>query len=241
MNWLAHHKFQALLLSLILLLVVYPPLHELVVGQIVLDILVSLLFLAALQVIFTQRYLRLLGLILGIPTLLGNFTGYVLPHLPELPLVPTFHLCAALFLGLTLATILRAIFRDDPVPADSIYGAFGGYLLVGVAFGHLYCFLESTTPGSFRGSPDLMAQMENEKHRRFLLTYFSLVTLTTLGYGEITPASSPARGLAVTEAILGQFYLAVLIAELIGKRVSQAVTHQEAEAKDRNSSPNSHS
>jgi hypothetical protein len=57
----------------------------------------------------------------------------------------------------------------------------------------------------------------------FQLTYFSFVTLTTVGYGDITPAREGPRGLAVVEAMVGQFYVAVLLGELIGKRVSHAL------------------
>src|SRR5204863_7015600 len=100
--------------------------------------------------------------------------------------------------------------------ADSIYGAFCGYLLVGLIFGHLYRCLEALSPGSFHGNADFMAHVQDERYTHFLLVYFSFVTLTTVGYGDITPASEATRGLAVVEAVIGQFYLAVLIGELIG-------------------------
>ena len=67
--------------------------------------------------------------------------------------------------------------------------------------------------------------------RLFHLSYFSLVTLTTLGYGDITPLSHGTRGLAVVEAIMGQFYIAVLIGDLIGKRVATALGERDARAK----------
>jgi hypothetical protein len=79
-----------------------------------------------------------------------------------------------------------------------------GYLLLGLAFGHLYCLLEAVAPGSFRLREDLAAPVHDPGRRQFLLTYFSLVTLTTVGYGDITPGSDPARGLAAVEAVLGQ-------------------------------------
>jgi hypothetical protein len=66
-----------------------------------------------------------------------------------------------------------------------------------------------------------LAQLAEEGRQRSVLTYFSFITLTTLGYGDITPGSGAARGLAMVEAIMGQFYIAVLVAELVGRRVSQ--------------------
>jgi hypothetical protein len=108
------------------------------------------------------------------------------------------------------------------VSADSVYGAFCDYLLVGLAFGHLHCLVEVAAPGSYRGAGALAAQLQDPARQRYLLTYFSLTTLTSLGYGDILPASDPSRGLAVVEAVLGQFYVAVLIAELVGKKGAQA-------------------
>src|SRR5262249_15823647 len=109
------------------------------------------------------------------------------------------------------------------VKIDSVNGAFCGYLLIAVAFGHLYCALESLLPGSFRGPSDFAALMEDGVERRYQLTYFSAVTLPTLGYADVTPLKGPARGIAVVEAVLGQFYIAVLVAELVGKHVAQAL------------------
>src|SRR5262249_51723566 len=95
--------------------------------------------------------------------------------------------------------------------------------LVALVFAHLYCLVEVATPHAFAASktvplgwPDL-----DPDRRQFLLVYFSLCTLTTVGYGDVTPATDLVRGLAVIEAVLGQFYLAVIIADLVGKRAAQ--------------------
>jgi hypothetical protein len=233
MNWWVRHRFQALLLALLLLLVVYPLLRDAVGGRILFDALFILVFLAALLVGFTQKPLRLVALLLFLPTMIGTWTGYVIPGLPPVPLTLAFHLCATLFLGFMVAVILQTIFGEKSVSADSIYGALCGYLLAGVVFGHLYCVLEILTPGSFSGGGAVMSELGDQEPRLFLLTYFSLITVTTVGYGDITPVSSPARGLAALEAVLGQIYIAVLIAELIGKRVSQTVSDQQADSQGR--------
>jgi hypothetical protein len=221
---LRRRRFLALLVTLILLLVLYPVLRGLAGTRLLFDALLTLVFLATFPVVFAERQLRLPALLLGVPTVVGAWTGYALPGLPRPPLVAGFHLLAALFLALAVLSILRGIFRGGTVTAESIYGALCGYVLVGVAFGDLYCLLETINPGSFHGSEGLASQLQDEEGCHFLLTYFSLVTLTTLGYGQIAPASDAARGLAVVEAILGQFYIGVLIAELISLRVSQAVS-----------------
>jgi hypothetical protein len=231
MNQLLQRKYLVLLLTLSMLFIGYPILHGIFSGRPLFDVLLTLVFVAALLVLFTERRLRLLALVLGVPTVVGAWTHYVLPGLPRPPVVIGFHLVATLFLGFVITTVLREVYQAETVSSDSIYGAFGGYLLVGVAFGHLYCVVETLLPGSFRGGEEFMAQLQSEDQRHFLLTYFSLVTLTTVGYGDITPAKEAARGLALAEAVLGQFYIAGLIAALIGKRVAQVLSDRQPDSR----------
>src|SRR5262249_54867348 len=94
-----------------------------------------------------------------------------------------------------------------------------GYLLIGMAFGHTYCLLGTFVPNAFQGVGRVTGEWEH-----FRLTYFSLMTLTTVGYGDISPASPTARSLAAVEAGVGQVYVALLVAELVGKRVAQALS-----------------
>jgi hypothetical protein len=224
---LRRRRFLLLLVALISLLVGYPVVGGLLGEPRLFDVLLTLVFLAAFFVVFREGPLRWLALLMGGLTAVGVWTGYVLPGLPRPPLVVAFHSVAALFFVVTAATIMRVIFREPVVTADSVYGAFCSYVLIGMVFGHLYCILETVVPGSFVGTEEFAAQLRDENRRHFLLTYFSLVTLTTVGYGDIAPARESARGLVAVEAIVGQFYLAVLIAEVIGKRVSQALSGAE--------------
>jgi hypothetical protein len=228
MNLLFRQKYQVLLIVLIALLVVYPLFRGTFGGRVLSDVLGTLVFAAALVVIFTDTPLRFLALVLGIPTLVGTWVGYVLPGLPRLPLAVGFHVVAVLFFSFTVATIYREVHREKVISVDSIYGALCGYLLIGLLFGHVYRCIEVLSPGSFHGNEEFMAQLQDEEKRNFLLIYFSFTTLTTVGYGDLTPASEASRGLAIAEAVIGQFYLAVLIAELIGKRVAQVLSDQQA-------------
>jgi hypothetical protein len=229
MDWLLRRRFQVLLLALALLVLVYPLLRSAFGTRLVLDVMLTIVFLAAFFMVFTQGRFRVPALVLGVPTVIGAWIDYVLPDLPQIPLQVGFHLVAALFFGFGVAIILRAVHKEVSVSADAIYGAICGYLLVGLAFGHLYCITDVFNPGSFRGSEHLSTPHVDDR-QHFLLTYFSFVTLTSVGYGDITPGSGMARSLAVVEAMIGQFYIAVLIGELIGKRVSQAVASQSSDS-----------
>jgi hypothetical protein len=221
MRWLMRWRFSVLLLTLLLLLVGYPLSHPFVESRLLFDVLLTLVFLAAATVVFQRRWSRFWGVLLGIPTLVLNWIGYTVPAAAQLPAAVGLHVCAALFLAFTTAVILLGVAEEKRISLDGLCGALGGYLLVGVLFGHLYCIAATVTADSFKGdaapAPDLPLGV-----LRFRLTYFSLITLTTVGYGDITPASDVARSLAVVEAVIGQFYIAVLIGQLVGLRVSQS-------------------
>jgi voltage-gated potassium channel len=212
------HKYLLLLLALILLLLLHPLLSATSPQRLVYDVLLSLVFLSALGVLFSRRGRRLVAFLVGVPTLFGLWCGYVLPGLPRQPVAIGFHASAALFLAIVVAAIAREIGGEEKVSRDAVLGAFCGYLLLGVMFGHVYCILEYSTPGSFEGRGLVPHLLPPGGRLHYMLTYFSLITLTTLGYGDIVPATDAARGLSAVEAITGQFYIAVLIAELIGRR-----------------------
>jgi voltage-gated potassium channel len=231
MSWLRQRRFLVLLVALLLLIVAYPIARETIGSRLLYDALLTVIFLAAFFVFFTQRHYRLAALLFGIPTLVGAWTGYVLPDVARLPAAIGFHVLAALFLGAAIAMTLQQVFKPGDVSADSIFGALCGYLLVGLAFGHLYCVVALTRAGSFRGSAEFAALLLDGDQLHYLLTYFSFMTLTTVGYGDIMPANGAARGLAVAEAVVGQFYVAVLIAGLVGKRISQAISAQQFDAR----------
>ena len=95
-----------------------------------------------------------------------------------------------------------------------IMGAICVYFLIGLIWADVFFILETLQPGSFQIPPEQVGQAT--------LDYFSYVTLTTLGYGDITPISAPARSLSLLEAMMGQLYLAVLIARLVGIHIAQS-------------------
>ena len=102
---------------------------------------------------------------------------------------------------------LRFAVKSPAVDGETIYAALSTYLLAGLCFGILYSAIEFSWPGSFTG-PDKFTESS--------ATYYSFVTLATLGYGDFLPRSELARGVATLEVIGGQLYLAVMVARLIG-------------------------
>jgi hypothetical protein len=112
-------------------------------------------------------------------------------------------------------TLLLQIFRSEgPVTSVSLQAAIAVYLLFGTAWANAYIIAMQQNPHSFQSTVALSSSSSEE------WMYYSFVTLTTLGYGEITPRSQVARSLAIGEALVGQLYLAILIARLVGKEMS---------------------
>jgi hypothetical protein len=117
-------------------------------------------------------------------------------------------------LGFVVYEILRQVLASGPVDADKLYAAVSAYLLIGLTFATMYEALSFWKPNAFGVAARHAEEVE-------ALVYFSLVTLSTVGYGDIVPAIPEARVLAVCEAILGQLYLAVLMARLVGLHLNR--------------------
>lgn len=132
-----------------------------------------------------------------------------------------------LMMGATLVFFLQAIvysarqvFLAGTVDLNKIVGAVCIFLLLAVLWAILFQFLEVLTPESFSG---IAADPEHIHFHKFV--YFSMVTLTTLGYGDIAPATPLAGILATLEAVVGVFYIAILVAALVGDFMAMRKTH----------------
>lgn len=120
------------------------------------------------------------------------------------------------WIALAILIVGRELFRQRKVATNMILGAIVVYLLMAVAFAYLYEILELFQPGSFSGIPD----GANPQQLGDALIYFSLASLTTMGYGDIVPVSSLARPVAVIEGVFGTLYIAVMIARLVGLHIA---------------------
>jgi hypothetical protein len=122
---------------------------------------------------------------------------------------------------------LRAVVKQKEVTGETISMAVSVYLLLGLCWGVLYILIFEHDPQAFNfgsaPSPTLGLGY-NEAHLFPVFIYFSLTTLATIGYGDITPVSLQARYAAVAEGITGQFYLAILVARLVGLYITRAAS-----------------
>jgi hypothetical protein len=122
---------------------------------------------------------------------------------------------ATIFFGFLSAVILREVLRAEVVDADTIRGAVCAYLFVGVCWAGAYAVVELLHPGSL-ALPAADAANVPAGARPEQLLYFSFVTLATIGYGDFLPLTPLTRALAWMEAVFGQFYIAVLVARVVG-------------------------
>jgi hypothetical protein len=122
------------------------------------------------------------------------------------------------------ASAVRFALRGPAIDAEHIYAALSAYLLAGLFFGLLHWATAIAWPGSFSD-----AGATSDHFPLSTAIYYSFVTLATLGYGDVTPRTEVARGLAVLEAVGGQLYIAVMIARLVGAQLQAPRPHTEAD------------
>ena len=128
-----------------------------------------------------------------------------------------------MFVGFAVAVILKHIFSQESIRTDAVIGALCGYLLAAVTWANAYALLYLLRPGSFRVADVIAGRLVDWHLRRFYFNYFSVTTLTSLGYADITPTDTVALSLSLVEGLFGQFYIAVVVAQLVGLRLAQSI------------------
>ncbi len=210
------HVYLYLLLTQVAYAVVYPVIGDAVRLTVLLEIFLLVALVGGVLPSIADRRRLVVTTVLALLFLLTRWSSILLDINELIPLSPMF---AVAFFGYVAVALMRHIFlASDHVDADLIYGAISVYLLIGVTFGFAYVCLAALAPGSFAGIETELTEPQ-ELVRDF--NYFSFVTLTTLGYGDITPQSHQAGVLAYLEAIIGQVYLTVLVARLVGMHIAQ--------------------
>jgi|SRR5208283_2745193 len=169
----------------------------------------SLMLTSGVAIAWGRRWLFLLSFAVASATLAVRWMAFFTPTRTLQVWAGAWSLGAILMIALIL---LAQVFREGPVTSYRVQGAIAVYLLFGAGWAHAYHVTAILHPGSFNApAGDMSSPLD--------WTYFSFVTLTTLGYGDVTPVRPIARVLATGEALTGQLYLAVLIARLVAMEV----------------------
>ena len=214
---LRERRHLALLAAIVVMAVLQPSLvHWGVRTRVVADLVLAAVAVSVFLIVFEQRWERVTALVLAFAGFAGNLGYFYFGGGLQTAAIILYHLSAVAFFGFAVAVILRGVFKREAIRADDIIGAACGYLLAAIAWGNLYATMYVIAPASFHVPDSIAWQLGNWHTRRALFDYFSVVSLTGLGYGDVTPTSPPAYALVALEVVFGLFYLAVVVAQLVG-------------------------
>ena len=201
------HSVAWFLGTLVFMFVTAPFVEEMPNGNLIETVLLSVVLGAAVLAVGGRRQTLILASVLVSPVVGARWFHHF--HLHDGTYV--FHIASFLvFIAFVVFQFLRFILRSPRVNSEVLCAAVATYLLLGLLWASAYTLVARLVPGSFAG----VAAGGPPLHG-FDASYFSLITLTTVGYGDIAPVSGPARMLAMMEAVTGTMYMAVLVARLV--------------------------
>ncbi len=214
----SNYRHAYLLASLVLIIVVRPFLVDRELSPWLLDGFMYATLLTGAFVAISNRAQGLVTAALAVIAIAAQL-AWRAQEIPSTDATLFVFLIATLLLLVNVALLfVRNLFQQrDQITADTIYSAVSVYLLLGMAWTFGFVLLEIASPGSFT-LPEPLEDYDDSFDR---LLGFSFTTLTTLGYGNISPATAQADGLANAEAITGTLYLTVVVSRLIGLQISQ--------------------
>lgn len=210
-----------LLITLVLLFLLYPVMLELGLVREFRALFIFLMVSAVYSVSGRRRHL-IVALALAVPAAIAQ--GIVLAKPSRWALIAAILLALAFLCYVTLL-VLAAVLRRGRITGDRIAGAVCVYLMLGFSWALLFGLVEVLQPGSFPASLELAGNPGDE----YAFIYYSFVTLSTLGYGDIAPVSASARTFAWLEAVTGQLYLAVLVARMVALHILHSVEEEVEE------------
>jgi hypothetical protein len=213
-----------LLAVLIALQVVQPLLeHRSETTRVLSDTVFVAICLYVFFIVCAERWQRIVGFVLFVPVLAGNLALYTQePHAHRMYGI-VFHCGLIIFLGFSVTVIVRDLFRKTVIRGDDVIGALCGYILGAMVWGNLYALTYLFTPQAFNVNPAIAMQLQDWQLKRSLFDYLSFTTLTSLGYSDITPVGQPVYSLTWLEVLFGQFYMAVVVAQMVGLKLAQAI------------------
>jgi len=212
--WSTDPGLSVLLFGLVLTIFVLRPLVSLsLAGQWLAEVGFVLVLLAGVWTVWRNRRLASL---LTVVIVAAGLVRWLHRQMPTAGLAPWEALSSAVAIGILMLLVLSRVFQAGPITRQRIEGAVAGYLLFGLMWAEVYQFVAALKPGAFQ----FPTSGVGESDRFSPLLYFSFITLTTLGYGDIVPIHPVARSLAMAEALMGQLYPAILIARLVSMELS---------------------
>jgi hypothetical protein len=208
--WDEEHSLTVLLILLIVeVFIVAPGTRTVRILELIGIVVFSFLLLAGLLTMARQRTLQAVSGVFVICTIVVRL---VRSAFGVSGLLPWDALLSILSIAGMIIVVLWQVYREGPVTSHRVRGAIAAYLLLAILFAYSYTFIAFIAPGSFQ-LPAWVTGTGPERGEAFF--YLSIVTLTTVGFGDITPIHPVARSLVMLEALIGQLYPAILIARLV--------------------------
>ena len=204
-----HFSAVHLLIALALLFTCAPFVDEIRGGELIVSFLLSLVLLSAVIAVADSKYVLVIAVVLVIPAVVGRWINHFRPDLVH-PAV--FLICAVVLMTFLVVRLLRFILRAPLVTTEVLCASIAAYLMLGLTWTVAYWLVDQLTPG---GAFSFNTSSGTRSMNGFTGFYFSFITLSTVGYGDITPVSRIARWLAAMEAMTGLLYVAVLVARLV--------------------------
>ena len=207
---LVQHRYMLLFLFLLSTVLAYPYTEHTGFGSWVFRVLSGLVIVFSVFAVSFRRGLLFVAILLAIPS---GVQHILRPRLTP-GFFPLFNLTLSFAFDLwVVVAIFRRVFADLDITSETIFGALCIYLMNGLSFASIYGLVSDLQANSFRLDPAVNTHVIPD---RFDFIYYSFGMMTQLGAAGITAVTDQARSLSITQAILGQLYLAVLISRLVG-------------------------
>jgi voltage-gated potassium channel len=205
------HRIIMLLAAILSMIIGSPFVYDIFHYRVIPDIFITIIFIFGIYAISRKKMHIYIALGLAIPMFSGIWSFHLYGSLKSLVWGQLF---AVLFIGFVIILLLKFIINEKETTKEVIFAAVVVYLLMAMMWAYLYMILAYFYPGSLSIS-------EGPSRDTFQYLYFSFVTITTLGYGDIAPLTHKAGSLVILEAVTGQIYLVVVVAWLVGMYVSR--------------------
>jgi hypothetical protein len=225
--WSSDTGLTVLTIGLFLDIFIFSPLLSTRIGVILSDVFFMFIIIAGILTVFNSRILRIYLSLLAVVSMVVHWSARCFDSLNLLSL-DVFLLFV--FAALLAAMILIQVFREGPMTLHRIMGAVTVYLLIGIMWGALYNVIGLQLPGAFQLPAGLANHDPRGLEEHYL--YFSFVTLTTLGYGDIVPIHPVARNLVVLEGLIGQLFPVILLSRLVSIEIMHSKRDKGPGSKD---------
>jgi voltage-gated potassium channel len=214
-----HSKFFYVLVSLVLFFLVSPFLTADRSSDFLLSVIFSLFIVVSINASTDNKWILAGTVIFGSLSLISYWdmtffrtsSGIDVHH----------YMVNIIFMALITHAVLSTVARQKNVTSDTMFGAISGYLLIGLAWAFIYLTIDGLSSNAFTDHVPVTDNRDLEQH----FIYYSFITLTTVGYGDMVANTNIARMFSWMEAVVGQIYLAVWISQLVGLRIVMRTRH----------------